>query len=62
MARLPELSQVAWPWVQLLLHVEEHAAVGGSPEHDSVPGQVDVDATYGHPFESSMQVTNVVPF
>jgi hypothetical protein len=35
----------ACPCVQLSLHVAEHAAFGGWPEHVSAGGHVDVDST-----------------
>jgi hypothetical protein len=56
----PELHSVS-PCEQLLVHVSEHTALGDSPEHDSVPGHIIVEATYGQLSLSTMHVASVCP-
>jgi hypothetical protein len=44
---------VVSPCEQLLVQVNEQAALGAGPEHDSGDGHADVDWTYGHPLAGS---------
>jgi hypothetical protein len=53
------MTQAVWPWLQLSMHVAEHAAFGAFPEQDCDEVHVDVEDTYQHPSVSFMQVATV---
>jgi hypothetical protein len=59
-ARLPDTHDVC-PCEQLLVHVEEHAALGAVPEHDSELVHVVVESTYGQLSPSTKHVASVCP-
>ncbi len=58
-ARPPEIPHSVCPCEQLLSHVSEHAASGDLPEHDSGPGHVVEDSTYGQLSSSTAHATSV---
>jgi hypothetical protein len=55
----PPETHAVCPWLQVLLQVSAHAALGDIPEQDAGAVHVVVDATYRQLFESDWHVASV---